>query len=208
MKTISTALRRGIVFATVGGLALLTLTGPAAAAQPATVDLNPSPPSFLTCTTVGEGTICSGTRERIEEPVDTGIVCGDGAEAFDIFDQGVEHQRLTIWYDGEGNIERVLNHERWTSAAWSNPLTEAEVPYTQSNVITTDFAVAGDFHSATETTVGEVIFTDPQTGRKLFRSVGRSVLDPADGTVLFLAGKQPFFSEDPSLFQGLCAALA
>lgn len=67
--------------------------------------------------------------------------------------------------------------------------------------------MAGDFNSATETTVGEVTFTDPQTGRKVLRSVGRSVLDPADGTVLFLAGKQPFFSADPSVFEGLCTAL-
>ncbi|SCG74881.1 hypothetical protein GA0070613_5639 [Micromonospora inositola] len=202
------AMRRGIVFAALGALALLTGAPSAIAAQSATDDLNPPPPTFLTCTIVGEGTICSGTRERVEEPVDTGIVCGDGAEAFHIFDQGVEHQRLTIWYDGEGNIERVLNHERWTSASWSNPLTRAAVPYTQSNIITTDFAVAGDFNSATETTVGELIFTDPQTGRKVLRTVGRSVLDPEDGRVLFLAGKQPFFSGEPSLFEGLCAAVA
>ena len=182
-----------------------TVAPAAFAAGPATADLNPPPPPFVTCQPVGDGTICSGTRERVVEPHDT-FVCGEGAAAFVVFDQGVEHQRLTFWYDGDGNLERILNHERWTSAMWSNPLTGATVPYTQSNVITTVFAVPGDFSSATETTVGEVIFTDPQTGKKVLRSVGRAVIAPGDTFVL--SGKQPFFSGDISVFDGLCAALA
>jgi hypothetical protein len=99
----------------------------------------------------------------------------------------VEHQRLTFWYDGAGNLERILNHERWTSAMWSNPLSGATVPYTQSSVITTVLAVPGDFSSATETTVGEVIFTDPQTGKKVLRSVGRAVVAPSQSLLTYTA---------------------
>jgi hypothetical protein len=199
------ALRRGIVLAALMAVTTLGMASAAFAAQPATDNLNPPPPPFLTCQPVGDGTICSGTRERVVDPHET-FVCGDGAAAFTVYDQGVEHQRLTFWYDGSGNLERILNHERWTSAWWSNPLTGATMPYTQSNVITTVFAVPGDFSTATETTVGEVIFTDPQTGVKVLRSVGRAMIAP-DGTVV-LSGKQPFFAEDPSVFDGLCAALA
>ena len=86
------------------------------------------------------------------------------------------------------------------------------VPYTQSTVITTAFTVPGDFGTATETTVGEVVFTDPETGEMVLRSVGRVVIAPADGAVLFRAGKQPFLDAfvdgDMCVFDGLCAALA
>jgi hypothetical protein len=195
-----------------GAVGILVLASAAsAAALSATDNLNPPPPTFLTCKAVGEETMCSGTRLRVVEPVDTGIVCGSGTDAFDIFDQGEEHQHLARRYDRDGNLTRQDNDERWTSARWSNPLTGATVPYTQTNKITTVLAVPGDFSSATETTVGEIIFTDPVTGKKVLRNVGRTVIG-SDGTVEFRAGQQQFLDAfvdgNMSVFDDLCAALA
>jgi hypothetical protein len=186
---------------------LLMLAPNAFAGQRVTATLNPPPPSFLTCKATGTGTICSGTRVRVKDPVDTGIVCGSGAEAFNIYDQGVENQRLTFRYDVDGNLESIVNHERWTESWWSNSLTGAVLPYTQNNVITTVLARPGDFGSATETTVGELIFTDTATGSKVLRNVGRGTVGPG-GTVEFTSAKQPFLDGDPPVVDVVCAALA
>jgi hypothetical protein len=195
-----------------GAIGVLLLASAASAtALSATDGLNPPPPTFLTCKAVGEETMCSGTRLRVEESVDTGIVCGSGADAFDIFDQGEEHQRLTRRYDSDGNLTQQDNDERWTSAQWSNPRTGATVPYTQTNKITTVFTVPSDFSSATETTVGEIIFTDPGTGKQVLRNIGRTVIG-SDGTIDFRSGQQQFLDAfvdgDWSVFDDLCAALA
>jgi hypothetical protein len=194
-------------------LVALTVPGaPAAlAAPPASDELNPPPPSFLTCTPTGTGTICKGARHLVEEPVDTEIVCGSGADAFHIYDQGEIFQRAIRWYDADGNLTRRVIFERWTPAWWSNPLTGATVPYTQTNKFTTVLAIPGDFGSATETVVGETIWTDPQTHKKVLRSVGRQVV-AADGTIEFRSGRQPFLDAfvdgDMSVFDAVCAALA
>jgi hypothetical protein len=118
-------------------VAALVPGAPAAlAAPPATDELNPPPPSFLTCIPTGTGTICKGARHLVEEPVDTEIVCGSGAGAFHIYDQDEILQRAIRWYDADGNLTRRVIFERWKPAWWSNPLTGAMVPYTQTNKFT------------------------------------------------------------------------
>ena len=200
---------RALIAGAIGALALVPVTQ---AAQPATDELNPPPPSFLTCKAVGTGTICEGTSHSVKESEEQPeLVCGSGADAFTIYDQGDIYQRATRWYDADGNLTRRVIHERWTPAWWSNPLTGATVPYTQTNKITTVLAVPGDFGSATETIVGENIYTDPETGRKVLRSVGRTVFG-ADGSLEFRSGQQPFLDAfvdgDMSVFDAVCAALA
>jgi hypothetical protein len=195
-----------------GAISALALVPAAQAAQPATDELNPPPPSFLTCKAAGARTICSATLHLVMESEEQPeLVCGSGADAFHIYDQGEIYQRVTRWYDADGNLTRRVLHERWTPAWWSNPLTGATVPYTQTNTITTVLAVPGDFDSATTTIVGENIYTDPETHKKVLRSVGRQVVG-ADGTLDFRAGQQPFLDAfvdgDMSVFDAVCAALA
>jgi hypothetical protein len=81
---------------------------------------------------------------RRRGPLDTGIVCGSGADAFDIFDQFVNHESRTHWYDENGNPTRRTDHEIITFGQWSNPTTGATVSYTQHNVETDVLAVPGD----------------------------------------------------------------
>ena len=180
------------------------------AAHPAKAQsLNPPPPSFETCKTVGNGTICQGTRTFSYGPDDTGIVCGSGVNAFDIYDSATNNQDASRSYDQNGNLTRRVIHETYSSGQFSNPLSGAVVPYTQHDTITDVFGVPGDLSTATETNVGENIFK-PAQGTPVFKYAGRFVTAP-DGTIEFQAGQNDFFklmAGDTSILQKLCAALS
>jgi hypothetical protein len=182
------------------------------AAPPAAEALNPPPPDFLTCKALGAGTICTGSFQevKVSEPQPE-LVCGSGADMFIIHDNAVLNARVTRWYNADGDLTRRVVRESWKPAFWSNPLSGKTVPYTQNGKSTTVLAVPGDFDSATETMVGENIYTDPATHRKVLRSAGRVVFG-ADGELDFRAGPQwsldAFIDGDMSVLDGVCAALA
>jgi hypothetical protein len=186
-----------------GSLATFTLASasPAAAGQPVTQTLTPPPPSFETCKTVGNGFICDGARTESYGPDDTGIVCGSGAGAFDIFDQGIQNQHAIRFYNAAGDLTRRVIYDQFVSQ-FTNPLTGAAIPYTQHGNTTDILAVPGDLASATETTTGQNNFTVPQMGA-VFLNAGRTVFG-ADGTLEFSAGPQGFIDFD----NGNTAALA
>jgi hypothetical protein len=198
-----------LVAAAVGAL---VIAPGASAAPPAPQDLNPPPPDFLTCKPLGARTICTGILTEIKdsEPQPE-LVCGSGPDSFVIHDNARLDARVTRWYNADGDLTKRVIHERWSSSFWSNPLSGKIVPYHQIDKITTELAVPGDFDSATETTVGTNIITDPVTHRKVLRSVGRVVFG-ADGELDFRSGKQPFVDAfvngDMSVFDDVCAALA
>ena len=195
-----------------GIVGVFAATPGAFAAPPAPDDLNPPPPDFLDCKPLGAGTICTGTAHEVkvseEQPE---LVCGSGPDAFVIHDNAVLEARVTRWYNADGDLTKRVIQERWDQAFWSNPLSGKTVPYTQTDKITTVLRVPGDFASATETTVGENIYTDPVTHQKVLRSTGRVVFG-ADGSLEFRAGHQPFIDAfvdgDMSVFDAVCAALA
>jgi hypothetical protein len=192
-------------------IATLALAPGALAAPPQAEDLNPPPPDFLNCKPLGAGTICSGSFQEVKESEpQPELVCGSGTEAFVIHDNAILNARVTRWYNADGDLTRRALYERWKPAYFSNPLSGKTVPYTQTNKITTVLTVPGDFDSAVETTVGENVYTDPETHQKVLRSTGRSVFG-AEGE-LARAGQQPFLEAfvdgDMSVFDDLCAALA
>ena len=205
---VSTIRRFLLVLVTAAGLAL----GPSAAFadQPVTETLNPPPPSFLTCNTVGGGTICMGSETETYGPDNTDITCGSGASAFNIFDSGTDEQRVIRFYDSDGNLTRRIIHFKEIGAQWSNPLTGATVSYTQNNVTVDVLAVPGDFTSSTQTTTGEVII-GAGTGGPVLIAVGRQVFS-FDGDLLSSAGRNAFiaadFEGDTTAFDAVCAALA
>jgi hypothetical protein len=193
-------------------LAGIALLPPAAAFAdpPVLPPLNPPPPAFLTCRATGNGAICEGARTLVEGPTDTGIVCGSGANAFDIFDQGGSlNQHVIRYYDQNGNLTRRVIQDNWDASQWSNPLTGHFIQYTQHNTITDDLAVPGDFNTATETNTGENIFRPPHSA-PVFFSTGRIVTAP-DGTIEFRAGQQNFLDVfvdgHTELLDPVCAAL-
>jgi len=193
-----------------GSLATFTLAsaGPAAAAgQPVTQTLTPPPPSYYTCKTAGNGVICEGALSESYGPDDTGIVCGSGAGAFDIFDQGTHNKHAIRFYNTGGDLTRLTRYDQYFSQ-FSNLLTGAAVPYTQHNTTTDILAVPGDLASQTETTTGEVNFTVPHLGA-VFLNAGRTVFG-ADGTLEFSAGPQGFidyFNGNTAALAELCTAL-
>lgn len=86
--------------------------GTAFAGQPVTQTLNPPPPSFETCKTVGNGFICDGARTESYGPHDTGIACGSGAGTLDIFDQGTYNQHAIRFYNTDGNLTRRVIYDQ------------------------------------------------------------------------------------------------
>jgi hypothetical protein len=190
-------------------LVVLALTPSALAGQPVTQTLIPPPPTFEICKAIGTGTICQGAATLSYGPVDTGIVCGIGASAFDIFDAGTFDRHAARYYDQNGRLTRRVKHDQYSSANFSNPLTGATVPYAQSNTTTDVLAVPGDLSTATETDVGENNFTVPHLGA-IFLNAGRTVTSP-DGSNEFEAGPQGFLAYfidgDASVLEPLCAAL-
>ena len=193
-------------------IGVLAMSPAAVAAPPSPQDLNPEPPDLYTCKPLGAGTICTGDVHavKVAEPQPE-LVCGTGADAFVIHDNGVEDSDFTRWYDADGNLIRRVEHEVWTHAYWSNPLTGKTVDYTQRQKFTTVLTVPGDFDSAVETQVGENVYTDPVTHKKVLKSVGRTVFGP-DGTLEESSGQQPFIEKfvfgGSSAFDAVCAALA
>jgi hypothetical protein len=194
-----------------GAIAALALVPAASAAPPALGDLNPPPPSDYTCKPVGAGTICTVDRHESKvAELQPELVCGSGAGAFNIYDNGELYSRFTRRYDADDNLTTRVEHEVWLSAFWSNPLTGKTVPYTQRGKTTDVFTVPGDIDSAIETSVGENIYTDPVTHKKVLMSAGRTVFGP-DG-LEFDAGQHwdidMFINGDTSVLDPVCAALS
>jgi len=192
----------------VGFLAMLVIAPISLAGQPVTQPLNPAPPSFETCKATGTQTICQGARTLPPYgPDDTGIACGSGANAFDIFDSGVESQVAARYYDADGNLTRRVIHQTQVSM-FSNLANGMAIPYVLKNNITDVLAVPGDFDSGIETITGENNFTVPGMGA-VFLNAGRTVgnADQLD----FSAGPQGFLdyfvNGDTSVVTELCSAL-
>jgi hypothetical protein len=194
-----------------GAIAALALVPAASAAPPSLGDLNPPPPDFYTCTPVGARTICNATLydSKAAEPQD-GLVCGSGADAFTINDNGDVVSRFTRRYNADGNLTSRVEHEVWTNAFWSNPLTGKVVTYTQRQTFFDELTVPGDFSSTVEKQTGENMYTDPVTNKKVLRSAGRVVWGP-DG-LLAESGKHwdvdMFLFGDTTLLDDVCAALS
>ena len=200
-----TGLRKLIPLA---AIVVLLLSGTAYAGQPVTQALNPPPPAFETCKTVGTGFMCDGARTEVYGPDDTGIICGSGANAFDVLDQGTHNQHAIRFYNADGNLTRRVIYDQYFGQ-FSNPPAGAAVRYTQHNTITDVLAVPGDLSSATETETGENTFTVPHLGAVLLNS-GRIIFG-ADGTLEFSAGPQGFidyfYNGNTTALAELCTAL-
>jgi hypothetical protein len=188
---------------------------PGLAGQPVTQPLNPPPPSWQTCKAVGNGTICEGTNIESYGPIDTAgegtaLICGSGASAFHIFDAGTDDYSVWKSFDADGNLVRRVFHDHYTFGEFSNPLTGAAVPYTQTDTKIDVLAVPGDLGSVTETTTWESLVHLPGAGAPVFWNSGRTVQAP-DGTTEFRAGRlgfwQLFEDGDTSVLAPLCAAL-
>jgi hypothetical protein len=171
-------------------------------------------PVPFTCNPVGGGgSICRSTEiiPAAATPEDTGIVCGSGADAFDIYDQpGVHTESRTEWKDENGNLTFRQDHDVYRSGQWSNPTTGAIVPYTQHNTEIDRFPTPGDTSTATITFTGENIYRPP-TGAPVLLEVGQQVFTWDTGDLLYAHGPNELIGAlvglDPHGLDGICAAL-
>jgi hypothetical protein len=190
------------------GAGALVIVSAGLAGQPVTQPLNPPPPPWQTCKAVGNGTICEGAMVESYGPYDTGLVCGSGPAAFDIFDAGTDDFRIRKFFDENGNLVRRVFYDRYTFGEFSNPSSGATVPYTQMETRTDVLAVPGDLSSITETITIENIYRPPHSAPVLI-GAGRAVFAP-DGTIEFAAGKSgllDLFAANAAAMAPLCAAL-
>jgi hypothetical protein len=188
------------------------IAGALVASAPASASplLTPAPPSYVTCKTVGNGSICDGTLTFTYAAGDTGIACGSGAGAFDIFDgPGTVNLRSILYYNTDGNLTKGVDYIAARSA-YSNPLTWATVPYIQHQTSTNVLAVPGDVTSRTSTITGQNNFTVPGMGAVALQA-GRVVTINSDSTIVFSAGPDwvfdLFFEGDTAAVAELCTAL-
>jgi len=201
-------MRRLLAAAGVSAALTLVLASASLAGQPVTQALNPPPPSFETCKATGSGFICLGSIADSYGPVDTGLACGSGPGAFDVFDGASTNEVAMRVYDADGNLLRRVRHDR-ADGAVSNQLNGATVPYLQTQIITDVLAIPGEFSSATETMTGEIHVRLAQ-GAPLLIGAGRTVFAP-DGTIEFQAGPSGFIdllAGAPSAVEPICGALA
>jgi hypothetical protein len=206
----ATLRKRGIFmsrFAFVIALALLLGTPAALAGQPVTVVLMPPPPSFESCKAVGNGTICEGSIASSYGPVDTGLACGSGASAFDIFDSASENEVARRVYDANGFLVRRDRHDRYVGQL-SSPARDTSLPYTQVQEMTDELAVPGDFGSATTTITGQMHIR-ADGGAPVLTGAGRLVFGPLRA-VEFQAGPSGFLDllfGMPAAVDPICAGL-
>ncbi len=195
-----------LILSSVCAAAAGTLASAALAGQPVTQTLNPPPPSFETCKAVGDGTICEGTvSDESYGPVETGLVCGSGASAFDIFDGGVHNEVAKRTYDANGDLVSRVRHDRTIGRL--SAATGASLPYTQSQESIDALSIPSDFGSSTLTITGEMVLHGP--GSPVLIGAGRIVFAP-DGTLDFQAGPSGFLDlifGAPAALDPICAGL-
>jgi hypothetical protein len=201
---------KAVLLAVCGLAATAVAVAPAGAGQPVTQPLNPPPGPEYTCTATGSGTICQAHLSFTYGPVDTGIVCGSGPSAFDIFDQGTGKEVKRRFYDANGNFTKKIVLDQYSNAYWSNPLNGDIVPYIQTTDETDILAVPGDpSQGAWSTFTGQNIYRDPITNKIVSLNAGRQVFTP-DGNLESSAGPQnlqDFFDGDTSALNALCTSL-
>jgi hypothetical protein len=202
-----------VAVALAGSLALAP-SSPAAAANQ-TVDpstLTPPPPDFFNaqCREAGQMIQCDLAFFDPDQPVEqpTGIVCGTGANAFELLDTFTRTVFGKRYYRADGLLLRRHFHDDIVGT-FTNSVTGATVEYEQRSTHLHDLATPGDNSSGVESST-QLLRIYSSNGTVL-TDVGRIVVVEADGTLLFESGQHPigdFFNGDPSALDPLCDALA
>ena len=193
--------RQARVLVLVTTVAMLAL-GFAPAASAASIDpgtLNPVPPTFYQCSATGDGAICRAHTVNPYSGEATGIVCGSGASAVELLDNGIRDVDATRWYDRDLNLTRRLRTILFRDAYLSNPATGSTLGYAQHNTDNEVLGVPGDLASATFTGHGVTSITATGFGSVILNA-GRTIIGP-DGVIQATSGPDRAHLDD------LCAAL-
>jgi hypothetical protein len=143
---------------------------------------------------------------------DTGIVCGSGANSFDIIDSATVHKYGPSFTDQNGNFVRDINFID-TVGMFSNSVSGASIQYKSRSIEHDSIAIPGDFNSTfTAVTTGEMNIVVPGSGA-VWQATGRFVdtfYPNGDETLAFYGSHDPavyFFLGETSVADKLCAVL-
>ena len=143
---------------------------------------------------------------------DTGIVCGSGANTFDVIDSATVHKTGSEFFDENGNFVKDIAYID-TNGTFSNSVTGASLTYKARSIERDSLAIPGDFNSTfTAVTTGEINIMAPGSGI-VWQNSGRFVdtFDPNGNETLTWQGPHDDlvygFLGETSVAQRLCAAL-
>jgi len=200
-----------IVHLLIGSALVFAMSAPVFAGHPVDPStLNPPPPLEFNpvCESAGNGTIC--TVEFSDPPFagGTGLICGSGASAYEVFqfqNRSVQGHR---YYDQNGNLTRRHFHEVDTGTV-SNPNTHTALSFSGRITTLHDLATPGDISSGTQVLTGSFRIYRPHGGVVILEA-GRTV-NLGDGTFIKESGPHPlqdyFVFGDTAAIQPLCDAL-
>jgi hypothetical protein len=144
---------------------------------------------------------------------DTGIVCGSGANSFDIIDSATVHKYGPSFVDANDNFVKDINFID-TIGAFSNSVTGASIQYKSRSIEHDSLAIPGDFDSTfTAVTTGEMNIVVSGSGA-VWQATGRVVdtfYPNGNETLDFYGQHDPavyYFLGETSVADKLCAALA
>jgi len=171
--------------------------------------LNPPPPPAFNpvCEKVGGGTICTVNFSDPPFAGGTGVVCGSGTTAYEVFqfqNRSVQGHR---YYDRNGNLTR-RHFREVVDGTLTNPLNHQALSFSGGLTHLHDLTIPGDITSGTEQVTGSVRTYLPHGGTVLI-DAGR-ILQAEDGALLSESGQHPFLDYelgDTAAVQPLCDAL-
>ena len=172
--------------------------------------LNPPPPPQFNpvCERVGGGTICTVQFSDPPFAGGSGVICGTGANSFEVF----QFQNRSVlghrYYDQNGNLTRRHFHEVDTGT-FTNPITHAAVSFSGRGTTLHDLSTPGDITSGTQVLTGSFRVYRPQGGTVIIEA-GRTA-NSGTGDFIRESGPHPFQDYfvfgDTTAVQPLCDAL-
>jgi hypothetical protein len=170
-------------------LAVTSLAFAGTPVNPSTLNPPPPPQFNPVCEKDGNQTICTVQFSDPPFAGGSGVICGTGAGAYEVF----QFQNRSVvghrYYDQNGNLTRKIFREILTGT-FSNPLTHTAVSYDGGDTQHVNLTVPGDGNSGTITVTGSFHVYLPHGGEVIFEA-GRTIETP-DGGFLRESGPHPF----------------
>jgi len=176
--------------------------------DPATLNPPPPPEFNPVCKEVGDGTICTVQFSDPPFAGGGGVICGTGANSYEVFlfqNRSVSGHR---YYDQSGNLTRRHFNEVDTGTL-SNPINHKAISFSARLTTLHDLSTPGDITSGTQIITGVARYYLPKGG-VVTREAGRTI---SSGTGDFIreSGPHPFLDYfvfgDTAAVQPLCDAL-
>jgi len=178
-----------------------------ATVDPSTLNPPPSPTLNPVCEKVGGGTICTVSLSDQPSAGGSGVVCGSGASAYEVFQFQNRSLRGRRHYDQNGNLTRRQFREV-LDGSFTNPLNHRAVSFSGTATHLHNLTVPGDVTSGTENVTGSFRIYLAQGGTVLMEA-GRTIETP--DALLSEKGPHPladyFVFGDTAAIQPLCDAL-